>query len=413
MRVWLVKLEERLPFDEGFRPYRMHMLAEQLVARDHDVVRWASDFDHQELLPRFGRDKTVVVGPRYTIKLLHSPLAYSRRVSAKRLLNNWHLARRFAAVASAERPPDIIVCSMPTPALAVRAVQLARAFGVPSVVDARDLWPNVLADVIPRWLRPFAAPLLFKMERELTFAAKWATGLVGITPHYRDHLLTYAGRPAGVNDQFFFIGYQEPQVQTSAEDDELVAALLPSGARHIFYFAGRINSTVANAFEPLRVAARSLQDIAPDVVFVICGDGDQLAALRAMAKGLPNVIFPGFLPPAVLTSLKKRATAGLLPIERRRDYQISLSNKVFEYMSAGLPVLSYLDGLPGRVLTDNGCGLVYSSSEELVDHVLRLRDDPKFCDQMGKASRAAFESKFTAAAIYSSFSQYLESLVND
>ena len=46
MHVWLVKLEDSLPVDDAYRPYRMGMLAEALITAGHTVTRWASDYQH-------------------------------------------------------------------------------------------------------------------------------------------------------------------------------------------------------------------------------------------------------------------------------------------------------------------------------------------------------------------------------
>ena len=59
MNIWLVKLEESLPIDENYRPYRMGMLAEALLQREHHVIRWASDRMHLTNTNRFGKDTTI------------------------------------------------------------------------------------------------------------------------------------------------------------------------------------------------------------------------------------------------------------------------------------------------------------------------------------------------------------------
>ena len=413
MHVWLVKLEEPLPADDGFRAYRMHMLSEALVKRGHSVARWGSDFDHINLKIRFGADTTFDIAQNHRAILLHSPIGYTKRVSPARLINNWYLARKFRVAAmEAEDRPDIIVCSMPTPALASASVSVARHFDVPVVLDARDLWPDIIVEELSPFKRILAAPILNRMKSELTFAATNATGLVGITSHYRDHLLRYAGRSAGPNDDFFYIGYQPPPETGDISGTDAIDEFLPRKFKHVFYFAGRINATVANAIDPVIAAAKQLQSLAPDVAFVLCGDGDQLASLKARTQSLPNLIWPGQLPQLALSQLKNRATAGLLPIERRRDYQISLSNKIFEYMSAGLPILSYLDGVPADVIKQYKCGLLYDNGDELVSCIIQLRDDTELGESMREASRSVFASTFTADAVYGKFSEYLERVVS-
>lgn len=411
MQVWLIKLEEPLPSDHGFRAYRMHMLAEALIRRGHKVTRWCSDYDHLNLERRFGKDSELDLDENHHVKLLHTPIVYSRRVSVSRLMNNWLVARKFQVRASADKSrPDVIVCSMPTPALAAASVKVGRRFGVPVVIDARDLWPDIIVDELSPVKRFLASPVLNRMKRELAFAASNATGLVGITSHYRDHLLGYAGRGQGPDDDYFYIGYQQPPVDGDVAGTDAIRDIIPDNVQHIFYFAGRMNSTVANAIDPVIGAAEKLRSLAPDVAFVLCGDGDQLERLRSMTTDLPNIIWPGQLPQLALAQLKNRATAGLLPIERRRDYQISLSNKIFEYMSSGLPIVSYLDGVPADVINKYNCGLLYDNDEELLQHVMQLKDNAELRESLGKASRSVFSSTFTADSVYNAFSEYLERL---
>ncbi|MGQ7848572.1 glycosyltransferase family 4 protein [Granulosicoccus sp. 3-233] len=411
MHVWLVKLEDPLPADEGFRAYRMHMLAEALVKRGHKVTRWCSDFDHQNLENRFGGDAAIDIAENYHVRLLHSPVVYTKRVSLARLINNWILASKFRRVAAkTQERPDIIVCSMPTPALAAASVKVARQFNVPAVVDARDLWPDIISDELSLGKRLLAAPVLSMMKREITYAASNATGLVGITSHYRDHLLKYASRSKGPEDSYFYIGYEQPPCSEGATGTDTIKAFLSESFQYIFYFAGRMNSTVANAIDPVISAARQLQSVAPDVAFVMCGDGDQLESLKSRTTDLSNIVWPGKLSQPALAQLKSRATAGLLPIERRRDYQISLSNKIFEYMNAGLPILSFLDGVPADVIREHNCGMLYDDGDELVRCVMRLKDDTVLRESMCEASRSVFASTFTANAVYGSFSDYLERL---
>jgi hypothetical protein len=146
MHVWLVKLEESFPFDEGFRPYRMHMLATTLTSRGHRVTRWASDFDHFSLKARFGKDSSIEINPLYRVNLLHSPIKYSKRVSLSRVVSNWLVSKKFRTEAPNSDRPDIIVCSMPTPGMAATAVAIGLELKIPVVLDARDLWPDIIKE---------------------------------------------------------------------------------------------------------------------------------------------------------------------------------------------------------------------------------------------------------------------------
>lgn len=127
MRTWIVEVGEPLPIDEDDRPLRCGMLCERLVAAGHQVLWWASTFDHAHKRRRFDQSTTVTVTPGLTLRLLHGP-GYRRNLSLRRLLNNRRVAAQFAREAAGRQaPPDLIFCSMPTPELAEKSIEFGRA----------------------------------------------------------------------------------------------------------------------------------------------------------------------------------------------------------------------------------------------------------------------------------------------
>jgi glycosyltransferase involved in cell wall biosynthesis len=80
-------------------------------------------------------------------------------------------------------------------------------------------------------------------------------------------------------------------------------------------------------------------------------------------------------------------------------------------MSAGLPIVSFLDGLPAKVIVENKMGMLYSNSNELIDIIMQLRSDKKLLANMSLASSKAFKEKFNSNSVYSGYSSYLERLV--
>ncbi len=145
MHVWLVKLEEPLPIDEGYRPYRMAMLADVLVQRGHKVTRWCSDFDHLRGAPRYGCRRRVTFNDQYDAELLYSGIRYKKATSPLRIIDNNLLYRQFLREArNHKEKPDLIVCSMPTPEMAYASAKIAVSFGIPLVLDARDMWPDII-----------------------------------------------------------------------------------------------------------------------------------------------------------------------------------------------------------------------------------------------------------------------------
>jgi len=78
----------------------------------------------------------------------------------------------------------------------------------------------------------------------------------------------------------------------------------------------------------------------PDWDFAFCGPTEQgLVAWKSLLRH-PNVKYHGFKDPEYVRQLSSKATVGLIPFTRNRFIHISLPLKAFEYVAAGLPVVS-------------------------------------------------------------------------
>jgi glycosyltransferase involved in cell wall biosynthesis len=417
MHVWLVKLEEPLPTDEGYRPYRMAMLADVLLQYGHKVTRWCSDFDHLHGVPRYGCRKHVTFNDNYDAELLYSGVQYKKATSPLRLLDNHLLYRQFLREARKHKEkPDLIVCSMPTPEMAYASARIAGSFGVPLVLDARDMWPDIIEAELRGIKSVLALPIIWLMKQKLTYAATKSSSLIGITDFYRDHLLKYAKRKKSTLDATFSLGYNPCQKNAKSSTDELIRywyklGIDTEGRKKIIYFAGRLNNTVLNAMTPVVQAAKELEKNGENIIFVICGSGTRSVEITSMCTGLSNIAFPGEIGAMELAFLRKRSFIAILPIEPRLDYLNSLSNKFFEYISSPLPVLSWIDGLPGKTLEENKCGLVYKSGEDLASKIVRFLNDPELIASMKVNALNLFNHQYRSDVVYGQFVEHLENVV--
>jgi hypothetical protein len=149
MLFWVVEAGEPLPVDSGERPLRCGMLCERLVAAGHQVLWWASTFDHARKRHRFDQPVTLSAKPGLTLRLLHGA-AYRRNLSLRRLLHNRQIAAEFARDNLHCQPrPDLIFCCMPTPELAEKSVEFGCTHHIPVVIDIRDLWPDSYLSFAP------------------------------------------------------------------------------------------------------------------------------------------------------------------------------------------------------------------------------------------------------------------------
>lgn len=413
MRTWLLTVGEPLPTDRGTRrAWRTGLLAEQLLARGHEVVWWSSAFDHFGRVTRTPVDAAIAVKPGLTVWHL-SGVAYRRNISLARLRNHHQVAAGFRTLAPAQPAPDVILSSLPTLELCDAAVAFGLARGIPVALDVRDLWPDVLFDFVPapfKRLAPYTVPW---MRRQLARATHGATAILGVTGEFVEWGLVHAGRSATPRDRAFAMGYsrQEP----SKADEARARATwdsrgLGDGGAPIVCFFGTLGWMFD--FDVVFEAAARIEREAPDVRFVVCGGGEKLAKLRRRAESRPNVVFPGPVGQAEVWTLMRRSIAGLAPYRPFRNFDDNLPNKPIEYLSAGLPVIASELKVIRRLVEGERCGLTYphGAADRLANAVLSLVRDRDLQQAMSARASAVFAAQYMADRVYEGMAIHLEHL---
>jgi glycosyltransferase involved in cell wall biosynthesis len=152
------------------------------------------------------------------------------------------------------------------------------------------------------------------------------------------------------------------------------------------------------------------------VRFVICGTGERFEECRRLTAALDNVILPGWVDAPQIRALMEMADVGLAPYFSRGDFLASYPNKVLEYLSGGLPILSAIGGLVGDLLDEARCGLVYGGdtpAEVLARLLEELLRDPGRLRVMSDNAQRVFASRFSAANVYGEMSRYLECIAEE
>ncbi len=413
MLVWLVTAGEPLPTDSGTqRPMRAAMLADYLLERGHEVLRWASSFDHGTKTQRVPGDTLIRVRPGYKIRLLHAP-AYAKNISLARIRNHQRLATKFHAIAPTEKRPDIIVCSLPTLELADEVVKYGLRSGVPVVIDVRDMWPDVILFRSPTALRPVVRRLLGGMERMADRICSRATAITGHAPGFVAWGLARAKRAAGPLDKSFPFGYEsrEPSESSIAGADAFWEREGIGGQRDELVVSCIGSISHQFEFEPVLRAARRL-DGNTKVSFVLCGTGDMLSEYRRQTTGLSNVLWPGWVSLPQSWALLRRSSIGLVALNSTPDFLLSIPNKVAEYLAAGLPIAaSFRTGIVRDLLERYQCGFSYSQNADvLVERLTALCSDRASLVSMSQNAHSLYEDQFRADRIYPEFVDYLEAV---
>ncbi len=410
MKIWLTEIGEPLPVDAGARLMRCGLLAQTLAARDHEVTWWASTYDHARKTYRRSAAGTVSPSPHLRLELLHAS-GYRRNVSLARIRHHRTIARQFTARADAVPPPDLLYCCVPTLELTEAALRYAKTRGIPVVVDIRDKWPDIFVDALPAPMRAIGRLLLHSEFRRARYVFENAATILAVSDGYLDWGLRHAARPRRSWDAVFPHAYPRPTLDAAAAARSRgeLEALGVDQRRVVCAFVGSFGRTydLGTVIDAARLLQRAGRD---DVQFVLAGDGEQRAAWQAQAAGLPNVVLTGWISGDAIAVLLGMARLGLAAYARHAPQGLPI--KLFEYLSAGLPVVSSLGGETERFLKDSACGVTYAAGDALALAALlqQLVADDTARREMSRRALARYNAEFSAQQVYGRLADHLERL---
>lgn len=308
-----------------------------------------------------------------------------------RVLNWASYACTATVVGLLTRRPTVVVGSTPHLLAPLGAWLVARVRRVPFVLEVRDLWPEVLVEMgqlragsrLARALEALAAWVVARADAIVVLAPGVATALVerGADPALVHHVSNGADLVPPLEDR------------TAARE-----ALGVTPDEVLVVYAGAHGP--ANGLDLALDAAAELAVDHPEVRFVLVGDGPSKAALveRAAREQLTNVRFEDARPKAAMPEVLGAADIGLHVLADVGLFTFGVSpNKVFDYLAAGLPVLTNVPGDVGELVTANAAGVAVAPDAiaEGVRSLLALPADERA--EMGRRGRALIEREYAVA----------------
>ncbi|MFF7646780.1 glycosyltransferase [Streptomyces canus] len=367
MRIWIFNHYAAPPdCAAGTRHYE---LGRVLAAKGHEVTVFASSFSHfsrreERLAPRQKVATRTIDGVRFV--WVRTP-PYTGN-GHRRVLNMAHYAARVLSVQLRLSRPDVIVGSSVHLPAVLAAWLAARGRRARFVFEVRDLWPQTLIDMGALRANGLPARLLRLVE---SFCCRQASAVICLLPGASDYLRA-RGVPAhkiryvpnGIPD---LPPPGDPSLPAGldGEDSADQAADLIDRIRRLrkdgFLTAGYIGSHgPANGVATIVAAAAELRTAGHlRIAVVLVGDGQEKAACQELAlrHGLDNVLFwppvPKRAVPAVLAELD--VTLFCLRDVAVFKYGLS-SNKLFDYLASGKPVL-FASNAPGGPVRESGGGV--------------------------------------------------------
>ena len=136
-----------------------------------------------------------------------------------------------------------------------------------------------------------------------------------------------------------------------------------------------------------------------NVKLIIAGYGDQVEEVEKWSHAMPNKI--QFIGKISMDEALKRSIAADLLFELRDpiipQYKYICGSKFLRAMSCGKPVLVNRGTSAATKVYENNCGLVVDANniEEIKEVIIKLRDNPELCEELGANARKAYEGRYS------------------
>ena len=304
---------------------------------------------------------------------------------------------------------------MPDHLLAYEAARYARKNRIPLIVDIRDLWPDIFLDRFKSIGLHGVGKMVLALDfARLSFLLKNADALVAVSKGYLKWGLDKIGRTESSLDKVFYLGYKNNNSRNPANADgslDVPVWLTGREEQKIFLFIGTFG--VSYELELILEAAKRFEKSGKnDICFVMAGTGEKFEQISKNALGLKNVVLPGWIGENEINALLKRVYAGLVPC---RSVKNTIPNKPFEYLSAGLPLISSLEGEMAELIDRHGFGLNYlpGDLDGLCQCVERLVFDSVLHDEMSRNASEFFKKYGDADKIYDEYAEHIERMVEN
>lgn len=278
--------------------------------------------------------------------------------------------------------PDVILASSVHPLTMVAGIQIARKWKIPCICEIRDLWPEaifqfgkvkekgMLGRILitgEHWIYKNADALIFTKEGDTDYLREknWTTEQGGDIDLGK---CNYINNGVDIDDYELRIETEQPVDQDLANESTFNVT-----------YAGTIRSVnnVGNLLDAAKILKNRIGY--KDVQFLIYGNGVQFNELQERVKNehIDNVKMKGFIDRKYIPYILSRSSINMLNYSQGQYNWTrgNSSNKLFEYMASGKPIISTVR-VGYSIIEKYNCGveLDEDTPEAIAEQIMKFHD---------------------------------------
>lgn len=403
----LLLLSQYFPPEVGAPQNRLFELALRLQKSGVNITVLTAmpNYPQMEIYPEY-RGKSYLHENLQGLSVHRSAIFVSKkRGIIPRLRNYFSFVISSARCASKlEKQYDLLFCESPPLFLGYSAMYLAWKKKAKLIFNVSDLWPES-AEKLGVVSNPVLLKLAYRLEAKLYHRAVLVSGqtqgiCASISSRFPD-VKTY-WLPNGVDLQY----YDPAKVEAGdwrkrhgfSDSDILVL------------YAGIIG--IAQGLETLLYATAQLKPH-NDLNLILLGSGPQKEKLQELTQklGLKKVYFLDAVQKKEMPAVLKSVNAAVIPLKKLDLFKGAIPSKIFEALAMELPVFLAVDGEARKLFVEQGNCAFYVEPEnekDLARALLKLKEEPEQCREMGQRGRAYVNRIFNRDNIATAFYEELK-----
>ena len=359
MKIWLINHYAVPP--QYYPLARPSQFAKNLQKMGHEVTIIAASTVHNSNI-------NLIKGQGKIKKLIYDGIEYIlvkcsnyQGNGCKRIINILEFATKLPKVLDTLEKPDAIVSTSFDPFSCYEGIKYAKKNGIRAVAEIADLWPETL--IAYNGVSP-QNPVVWFLRRLEKRIYTEADKIVFTMEGAYDYIIDQGWNSIIPKDKVFYINngvdleqYNSDKENKKIQDDDLEN-------KEIFKIVYTGSLRKVNNISLLFDAAKLISE--DNIKILVWGDGEEreLLSTRKEKECVENIEFKGKVEKDKVPYILAHSDVNFLdPFEERVSrYGIS-SNKLFEYLAAGKPILMNVNSVynPGARYK---CGIIYDATAE-------------------------------------------------
>lgn len=404
-RVLVVAQFTQLPGEAGNNRSRFRYICELLAESGYDVTEVTSRFRDLDKSQRKVSSADFKNCP-YKIEILEDP-GYVKTVSLKRIYSQKIFAKNLSKWLDKQPPFDLVYCGAPPAEGMLVSGKYANKHNIPFIIDVQDLWPEAMRTIFDI---PILSDLIFyPMKRQINKAYSMADGIVAVSQ-------TYVERAAVANRKNalqlpVFIGTDLERFDI--ESSKKLESIKKNNGEFWVTYAGSLNHSydIETLIDAIKVVKdRGLKNIR----LIVLGSGVMEIKFRERASNLGiDAFFTGWVDYGTMAAYLRKSDV-LVNAIRKKAVQ-SITNKIGDYLSAGVPIINGSLNMEFRKMVEDwdiGYNYTPEDSRSMAEAIKRVyNENPDRRILMKKNARRLAESKFDRKKTYPMIIKMIDNLI--